>query len=81
MWFKQKRSENVPVSGPLIMTKAEELAKLLDHEDFVCTMGWLDRLKNVQLICDLGRIEYDLQMQYFTTRKQTQITDFFNTCQ
>ena len=37
MWFKQKRSENVPVSGPLLMTKAEKLAKLLDHEDFVCT--------------------------------------------
>ena len=37
--------------------------------------------ENVQLICDLDRIECDLQMQYFTTRKQTQITDFFNACQ
>ena len=27
--------------------------------------------ENVQLICDLERIERDLQMQYFTTRKQT----------
>ena len=37
--------------------------------------------ENVQLICDLERIERDLQMQYFATRKQTQITDFFNACQ
>ena len=37
--------------------------------------------ENVQLTCDLERIERDLQMQYFVTRKQTQITDFFNVCQ
>ena len=37
--------------------------------------------ENVQLVCDLGRIECDLQMQYFATRKQTQITDFFNVYQ
>ena len=37
--------------------------------------------ENVQLICDLERIERDIQMQYFATRKQTQITDFYNACQ
>ena len=37
--------------------------------------------ENQQLICDLERTECDLQMQYFATRKQTQITDFFNACQ
>ena len=37
--------------------------------------------ENVQLISKLERIECDLQMQYFATRKQTQITDFFNACQ
>ena len=31
--------------------------------------------ENEQLICDLERIVRDL-MQYFATRKQTQITDF-----
>ena len=36
--------------------------------------------ENVQVIRDLERIERDLQMQYFATRKQTQITDFFNAC-
>jgi predicted alpha-1,6-mannanase (GH76 family) len=28
-WFKQQRSDNVPVSGPLLMVKAEEFAKKL----------------------------------------------------
>ena len=37
--------------------------------------------ENVQLICDLERIESDIHMQYFATRKQTQITDFFYACQ
>ena len=37
--------------------------------------------ENVQLICDLERIESDLQIQYFATRKQTQTTDFFNAYQ
>jgi hypothetical protein len=44
-WFKQQRSENVPVSGPLLMVRAEELAKLLNDEEFVCSAGWIDRFK------------------------------------
>jgi hypothetical protein len=32
-WLKQKRSENVLVSGPLLMSKAEELSKLLNDKD------------------------------------------------
>ena len=34
--------------------------------------------ENLQLICDSEKIERDLQIQYFATRKQTQMTDFFN---
>ena len=37
--------------------------------------------ENVQVICDIERIERDLQTQHFATSKQTQITDFFNACQ
>jgi hypothetical protein len=32
-WFKQQRSDNVPVSGPLLMVKAEEFAKF-SHKVF-----------------------------------------------
>jgi hypothetical protein len=41
-WFKEQRSENVPVSGPLPMVRVEELAKLLSGEEFVCSAGWIE---------------------------------------
>lgn len=44
-WFTQARCDNVPVSGPLLKGKAEELAQLLAIEDFKCSNGWLDRFK------------------------------------
>ncbi|XP_023721482.1 tigger transposable element-derived protein 4-like [Cryptotermes secundus] len=44
-WFKQQRSDNVPVSGPLLMVKAEEFAKKLKDEEFVCGAGWTDKFK------------------------------------
>lgn len=45
-WFKNQRASNVPVSGPLLKSKAEDLAKLLNSdEQFKCSTGWLERFK------------------------------------
>jgi hypothetical protein len=44
-WFKQQRSDNVPVSGPLPIIKAEEFGKKLSGEEFVCSAGWIGRFK------------------------------------
>ena len=33
------------VNGPLLRDKAQELAKLLKHDSFHCSGGWLDRFK------------------------------------
>jgi hypothetical protein len=33
------------------MSKAEELAKILNDKDFVCTAGWIDRFNLRQNIC------------------------------
>ena len=44
-WFKTVRDRNLPVSGPMLTTKAEEFATRLDHPDFKCSNGWLDRFK------------------------------------
>lgn len=41
--FKQKRDYNVPVSGSIIVTKAEEYAKRFSDEEFVSSAGWVDR--------------------------------------
>lgn len=45
IWFKQARSDNVPLSGPILLEKAEELARILGHEDQPISTGWLDRFK------------------------------------
>ena len=44
-WFKPARSTNVPVSGPILMIKAKELAVKLGHQYFNCSTGWLRRFK------------------------------------
>lgn len=44
-WFTQQRTANVPINGPLLAAKAEELAKLLKDEEFSCSSSWIDRFK------------------------------------
>ena len=44
-WLTHARSDNVLVSGPLLREKAHEFAKLLKHDEFQCSGGWLDRFK------------------------------------
>ena len=43
-WFKQSRAQGAPISGPIVMEKAGELAKELGI-DFVPCSGWLGRFK------------------------------------
>ncbi|XP_049947746.1 uncharacterized protein LOC126455998 [Schistocerca serialis cubense] len=35
----------VPFSGPLLMVKAEEVAKKLKSKEFLCSGGWIERFK------------------------------------
>ena len=46
-WFKSARDNNVPISGPFMMSKAEEFACRLGVPDgqFKCSCGWLERFK------------------------------------
>ena len=45
LWFKGIREKNLPVSGPILQTKAEEIAKEMGFEDFSCSSGWIHRFK------------------------------------
>jgi hypothetical protein len=45
-WFKVQRNAGFPINGPVLKVQAEKFAKQLQHENFTCSKGWLDRFKN-----------------------------------
>ena len=45
IWFKQPLSSNVPVGGPLLKTKANELAKQFGINDKEASDGWMHQFK------------------------------------
>nr|XP_037280355.1 tigger transposable element-derived protein 6-like [Rhipicephalus microplus] len=44
-WFKDARSQNVPVSGPMLQEKARQFADALDITGFEASAGWLHRFR------------------------------------
>ena len=48
LWFKEIRGKHVPILGPILQAKVDELAKELGHVGFNCSSGWLQRFKNCQ---------------------------------
>ena len=45
-WFQRARALSIPLTGPLIQSKACEFAKQLGHTDFKGSNGWLERFKS-----------------------------------
>lgn len=44
-WFKQTRDKKIPISGPLLRSKAEQFAADLGKTNFKASTGWLDGFK------------------------------------
>uniref|UniRef100_H3AKG2 HTH CENPB-type domain-containing protein n=1 Tax=Latimeria chalumnae TaxID=7897 RepID=H3AKG2_LATCH len=44
-WIRNARERNAPLSGPLVMQKAEELAVALGITNFKASTGWFERFK------------------------------------
>ena len=44
-WFFILRSENIPISGPMLKEKALEFAGRLKIEGFQASEGWLEKWK------------------------------------
>ncbi|XP_050293635.1 tigger transposable element-derived protein 6-like [Anthonomus grandis grandis] len=42
-WFARARNQKIPISGPLIKTKAKEVAIELGHRNFSASDGWLNK--------------------------------------
>lgn len=56
-WFKQARTNLIPISGPILIAKAQKFADAFGHKEFICSNGWLDRFKHrngIALKCVVG---------------------------
>lgn len=45
VWFKAQRSQNVPISGPLLQEKANHFARQLGKTNFECSGSWIYRFR------------------------------------
>lgn len=45
VWFKQQRLLNVPISGPILQAKADQLAEKMKIENFKCSASWIQRFR------------------------------------
>lgn len=53
-WFSKVRSQNIPVSGPLVQEKAKEIATKLRLTNFVASNGWLEKWRTRNCISFKG---------------------------
>lgn len=44
-WFLLQRQKAIPINGPILQEKANEIAKSLGMNQFECSTGWLSRFK------------------------------------
>ena len=44
-WYQMVRANNLPVSGPIMHTKALDFASQMNIKDFKASQGWLDKFK------------------------------------
>ena len=56
-WFTQHRKNNIPISGSILQTKAQEFGTMLEREGnaFLCTASWIERWKKRHNVCS-GKI-------------------------
>lgn len=47
-WFKSARDKTIPISCPILTTKAEEFAEKLDITNFKASVSWLEHFKSWQ---------------------------------
>ncbi|XP_064423274.1 tigger transposable element-derived protein 4-like [Latimeria chalumnae] len=73
-WFKSVRDENIPLSGPMLAIKANELVKKLGYADLSASQSWVERFKHRRgIVCrtvcrESESINSDVLDNYVTTK-------------
>lgn len=45
LWFREARAKGLPISGQILVGKANDIGKNIGMIDFDCSLGWIDRFK------------------------------------
>lgn len=45
IWFREARAKGLPITGKILMEKANDIGKNIGMINFDCSMGWIDRFK------------------------------------
>ena len=81
-WFKQTRTDNVPVSGPILLHKAQEFASKLYGEECTISLSWINRWKGRHALVsktvsgECGVVSPIMTATWFETRLPTLLTRY-----
>lgn len=45
IWYKHQKANNIPISGPILQQKANDIARLMGKENFECSSSWVHRFR------------------------------------
>jgi hypothetical protein len=85
-WFVDKRKLMVPLNGPILLSKADDFAKLLQIPDFKSNNGWLQRFKerynlSKQKICgEKGDVDTDVVTNWIDKILPTIVNGYDPSC-
>lgn len=72
-WFRQKRHDNVPISGPILQEKASEMGSKIEGKNFVCSRSWIERFKKRncitegKIVGESASVDINVVNNWFTT--------------
>uniref|UniRef100_H3A9N6 HTH CENPB-type domain-containing protein n=1 Tax=Latimeria chalumnae TaxID=7897 RepID=H3A9N6_LATCH len=76
-WFVAAREKNIPVSGDLLKSKAEQFARSLDIENFKCSNGWINRhkMRFKTIVGEKASVDYKITSNWL---KNYSMRDLYN---
>ena len=82
IWIGQARSQNVPLSGPILMEKADSLAKKLGYSEFKCSSEWLEQFKGrhgltfKKIVGESGTVSSAMTQEWISTSLPALLSEF-----
>jgi hypothetical protein len=78
--FKVQRDAGFPINGPILKIQAEKFAMQLEHKDYSCSNGWLDRFKKQHTQCNLCSSQWRGPISRHKNGKCEWVKSFWEEC-